>query len=228
MYKLLLIEDNIDLANTVCDFFETPLYQITHVADGQVGYKLAKDENFDLIILDIMLPKKNGLVVASQLRRNHIETPILIVSTKNLVDDIVNGFCFGIDSYVTKPFSLRELKSRCLALLRRPTHSTKTKLELADLCLNLQNLKVKRDSKDIILRKKEFCMLKYLLENQNRVVTKEQLIDNIWSWNDGDCTENNLDVHISGLRGKIDKGHAQKLLHTVHGVGYTLCLKQEG
>ena len=224
MYKLLLIEDNIDLANSICDFFDSPLYQITHVSNGQLGYKIARSNNFDLILLDIMLPKKNGLVVASQLRTNHIETPIIIISTKTLVDDIVNGFCYGIDSYITKPFSLRELKSRALALLKRPSHSTQTKLVLGDLSVNLQNFQVKRNSKTINLRKKEFTMLKYLLENQNKVVTKEQLMDTIWSCNEGECTKNNLDVHVSSLRSKIDKDQSSKLLHTIHGVGYSLSL----
>jgi DNA-binding response OmpR family regulator len=222
MYKILLVEDDTNLAKSVCEFFESQLYQITHIADGEKGYKNARTNIYDLIMLDVMLPKKNGLVIANQLRDNHIETPILMISTKNLVDDIVNGFCYGIDGYLTKPFSLRELKARVSALLKRPPHNAKKVLKAGDLTLNLENYSVRRDKQNILLRKKEFSILKYLVTNQNKVVSKNQIMDNIWAMGDCDCTINNLDVHISSLRSKIDRGFETKLIQTKHGVGYSI------
>jgi two-component system response regulator CiaR len=223
MYKILLVEDDLNLARSICDFFESKLYQINHYSDGEKGYKVARTNIYDLILLDVMLPGKNGLVIANQLRRNHIETPILIISTKNLVDDIVNGFCYGIDGYLTKPFSLRELKARVGALLKRPPQNAKKVLKAGDLILNLENFQVKRNKQNISLRKKEFGILKYLVENQNKVVSKEQIMDNIWSLGNCDCSINNLDVHISSLRSKIDKGFESKMIQTKHGMGYSIC-----
>lgn len=222
MYKILLVEDDISLARSVCDFFDSQLYQITHFSDGEKGYKSARTNEYDLIMLDIMLPNKNGLVIANQLRSNHIETPILMVSTKNLVDDIVNGFCYGIDGYLTKPFSLRELKARVSALLKRPPQTVKRTLKIGDLQMNLENYQVRRANHDIDLREKEFRILKYLIENQNKVVSKDQIMDNVWSIGSCDCTINNLDVHISSLRSKVDRGFDQKLIKTLHGRGYTI------
>ena len=223
MYKILLVEDDLNLARSICDFFETQLYQITHISEGDKGYKNARTNIYDLLMLDVMLPKKNGLVIANQLRDNHIETPILIISTKNMVDDIVNGFCYGIDGYLTKPFSLRELKARVKALLKRPPQRANTILKAGDLTLNLDNLSVKRDKQTILLRRKEFGILKYLVNNQNKVVSKDQIMNNIWTMGDCDCTVNNLDVHISSLRAKIDRGFKTKMIQTKHGVGYTIC-----
>jgi len=227
MYKILLVEDDTNLARSVSEFFESQLYQITHIADGESGYKNARSNIYDLIMLDVMLPKKNGLVIANQLRDNHIETPILIISTKNMVDDIVNGFCYGIDGYLTKPFSLRELKARVSALLKRPPRKAQKVLKAGDLILNLENFSVKRAKQNILLRKKEFNILKYLITNQNKVVSKDQIMDNIWAMGDCDCTINNLDVHISSLRSKIDRNFKTKLIQTKHGVGYSLNSNQK-
>lgn len=226
MYKILLVEDDTFLAKSVCDFFDSQLYQITHISDGENGYKIARSKEFDLIMLDIMLPGKNGLVIANQLRSNHIETPILMVSTKNMVDDIVNGFCYGIDGYLTKPFSLRELKARVTALLKRPPQPVKMTLKIGDLSMNLDNYEVKRAKKQIVLREKEFRILKFLIENQNKVVSKDQIMDNVWSIGSCDCTINNLDVHISSLRSKVDKGFEKKLIKTLHGRGYVIYNKE--
>ena len=223
MYKILLVEDDINLARSICDFFENQLYQITHIIEGDKGYKSARTNIYDLLMLDVMLPKKNGLVIANQLRDNHIETPILIISTKNMVDDIVNGFCYGIDGYLTKPFSLRELKARVSALLKRPPQNARRVLKVGDLTMNLENFSVKRENHTILLRKKEFGILKYLVSNQNKVVSKSQIMDNIWTMGDCDCSINNLDVHISSLRSKIDRGFKTKMIQTKHGVGYTIC-----
>ena len=222
MYKILLVEDDLNLAKSVCDYFDSQLYQIKHFSNGEAGYKNARSNSYDLIMLDVMLPGKNGLVIANQLRRNHIETPILMISTKNLVDDIVNGFCYGIDGYLTKPFSLRELKARVGALLKRPPQNAKKFLKVGDLTMDLENYKVKRDKHNLILRKKEFKILKYMIENQNKVLSKEMIMDNIWSIGTCDCSVNNLDVHISSLRSKIDKGFDKKLIRTKHGMGYAI------
>lgn len=219
--KILIIEDEVKLATAIARALEIKGHVVITAYDGEVGFQLANQNTFDLLILDSMLPSLNGIEICVELRENKIDIPILILTAKGQISDKTNGLDSGADDYMVKPFSFEELFSRINALLRRAQKSKKQVLKIDDLSLYPSTFKVIRGKEKINLSAKEFALLEYFLKNQGVVITKNQLIQNIWNYN-SDILPTTIEVHIKNLRDKIDKKFSKKLIHTVRGFGYTL------
>lgn len=220
--RILLIEDD----NVIAAFIEKGMQEAGHcvlfAADGISGLDFALNEHFDVAIIDLMLPKLDGLSIITQMREQKVRAPVLILSAKRTVDDRVDGLRKGGDDYLTKPFSFTELLARVEALYRRATdHDAETVLELADLQLDLMSRKVTRSGKRIELQPKEFALLEYLIRNTGHVVSKTMIMERVWNYNFDPCT-NIVEARISKLREKVDKEFNQQLIHTVRGSGYVL------
>lgn len=218
-----MIEDEHRIANTIKEGLEQERYAVDVVYDGESGYDLASTEDYDVIILDLMLPKMDGLEICRKLRQEHIHIPVLMLTAKGQIQDKIEGFDSGADDYLTKPFSFEELLARLRALSRRPRKVLSDVLKVKDLTINLDNFKVKRDGKDIKLTSKEFSLLEYLMRNSGRVLKKEQIISHIWNY-DSDVLPNTVEVYIKTLRNKIDRPFSDQkpLIHTIRGFGYKL------
>ena len=224
MFQILVVEDDRNLADTLKEYFASKLYQIVATSDGNEGYALAKSNHYDLILLDVMLPGRSGYVAAQQLRRLGVETPILMITGKNSLEDIITGMQCGADGYLTKPFRLRELKARCDALLKRPAHSRLEQIKVAGVQLDPDSYEVTRQGRPVLLRKKEFQILQYLLEHSERAISRDQLIDQLWT-DETETQISTVDVHISNIRHKLNRGFKTRLdlIETVHGVGFKIC-----
>ncbi len=220
--KILVIEDDADIASNIGQYFEAKGHELDFAYNGAHGLKLAIDERFDLIILDLMLPGKDGITVCREFReQSKHDTPVLMLTARDTVDDKISGFEAGTDDYLVKPFSLRELEVRVMALTRRGQNQSKScVMRIDDLELNRDTMQVFRDSLPIKLKPKAFRILEYLMINPDRVVSRQELIDQVWPDDppDGDP----LRVHIHSLRAKIDKPFESELIHTIHGVGYRI------
>jgi len=221
MYQILIIEDDKLLAETLSDCFEKQLYHISVITDGQVGYKKALGNTFDILVIDWLLPNKNGVDIIKSLRNNHIDTPTLIMSSKNHVNEIVTGLKSGSDGYICKPFNLLEFKTRVLALLLRPSHSRKSYLTYKNISIDLTRMQAFIGHNECNLRKKELLILQFLLEHPDMNITREQILNNVWGF-EADPYESSIDVHISRLRGKVDKPFGTHYIKTIHGFGYRL------
>ena len=189
--------------------------------DGEDGLHLGVEGQYDLIILDIMLPKIDGLEVLSQLRDQDSDAPILLLTAKDAVDDRVAGLYKGADDYLTKPFAFSELLARVRVLLRRGKAEVKTILQISDLTLDLVSHKVDRGEDEIELTGKEYSLLEYFMRNPGKVLTRTMIAEHVWDYN-FDTFTNVIDVYINHLRKKIDKGRQGKLFHTLRGVGYIM------
>ena len=200
---------------------EEETYAVDIATDGEEGLHLGEQNHYDLIILDLMLPKINGLDILSSLRTKNIETPILLLTAKDSVEDKVKGLNLGADDYLTKPFAFSELLARIRVLLRRGKAEAKTTLEIADLTLNLVSHKVRRGNEEIELTGKEYSLLEYFMRNQEKVLTRTMIAEHVWDYN-FDTFTNVIDVYVNHLRKKIDKNFSTKLLHTLRGVGYVM------
>ena len=200
---------------------EEETYAIDVSYDGEDGLHLGSEGQYDLIILDIMLPKMDGLEILSQLRDQGRDTPILLLTAKDGVDDRVTGLNKGADDYLTKPFAFSELLARVRVLLRRGKAEVKTTLQIADLTLDLVSHNVNRGGDEIELTGKEYSLLEYFMRNQEKVLTRTMIAEHVWDYN-FDTFTNVIDVYINHLRKKIDKGRESKLLHTLRGVGYIM------
>ena len=222
MTKILLIEDEEKLARFVELELTHEGYEVDKAFDGRIGLEKAETGDYDLILLDIMLPGLNGLEVLRRLRRTK-QTPVIILTARDAVMDKVTGLDTGADDYVTKPFSIEELLARIRVALRR--HSEKvekeTLLGIADLSMDIARRHVERAGQEIELTSREFALLQYFLENKTYVLTREQLLERVWGYEYLGET-NVVDVYVRYLRGKIDEGFEKKLLHTIRGVGYVL------
>lgn len=221
--KLLIIEDDVSIAEPIMKGLNSAGYAVVLVSDGNTGYEMAKKNSFDAIILDIMLPGIDGFEIIQKLRKDYIETPILVLSAKNSVNDRVKGLQTGGDDYLTKPFEFVELLARIQALLRRSNNDKVeiTTLKIENLTVDLITRKVSRDGKDIELRPKEYDLLVYLLKNKGRIVSKNMIIENVWDFNFDPMT-NVVESKICLLREKIDRDFKMKLVHTIRGVGYVI------
>ncbi len=220
--NILPIEDDPDIASNIGQYFEDKGHRLDFAYSGIQGLALANDRRFDLIILDLMLPGKDGISVCREFRQqsNH-DTPILMLTARDTLEDKITGFEAGSDDYLVKPFSLRELEARVLALTRRgPQKSRSGIIHIDNLELNSDTMQVTRDSQDISLKPRAFRILEYLMKHENRVVSRQELIDHIWS--DDPPEGDPLRVHIHNLRQEIDKPFDNKLIHTIHGVGYRI------
>ena len=221
--RILVVEDEHRIANTIKEGLEQERYAVDVAYDGEAGYDLASTEDYDVIVLDLMLPKMDGLEICRKLRQEHIHIPILMLTAKGQIQDKIKGFDSGVDDYLTKPFSFEELLARLRALSRRPKKVLGDVLKIKNLTINLDNFKVKRDGKDIKLTSKEFSLLEYLMRNSGRVLKKEQIISHIWNY-ESDVLPNTVEVYIKTLRNKIDRPFSDQkpLLHTIRGFGYKL------
>ncbi len=222
--RVLIVEDDREVAAYLQKGLKQQGYTVDHAADGKEGLLLASTEEYDVLIIDRMLPGMDGLSIVKTLRASGNATPILILSALGEVDDRVSGLRAGSDDYLTKPFAFSELQARLDALLRRATHSptVETLLRVADLELDLLTRVARRGDQIIELQPREYRLLEYLMHNAGRVVTRTMLLEQVWDYY-FDPQTNVIDVHISRLRSKIDKGFDNSLLHTVRGAGYILC-----
>jgi DNA-binding response OmpR family regulator len=220
--RILVIEDDADLAQFICKGLKEERYTVDVAGDGEEGLDLALANPYDLLIVDIMLPKLDGLTVCRRLRASGNMVPVLLMTARNTIEDKISGFDTGADQFLTKPFAFPELLARIRALLRRGSLQPElTHLKVADLELDLLSRRVWRGGKEIVLTNKEFALLEYLLRNRNRVLTRTSIIDHVWGLTHDPMT-NIVDVHIRALRGKIDRHSSESLITTVRGVGYML------
>lgn len=219
--KLLLVEDEHKIAASIKKGLEQESYTVDVVYDGTSGLDLALSEEYDLIILDRLLPELDGIEICKQLREKGNHTPVLMLTAKGQLQDRLEGFHAGADDYLMKPFAFEELLVRIKALTRRPKRSVSNILMCGDLSLDTDAFEVKRAGQIIQLSSKEFALLDYLLRHQNKTLTKEQIIAHVWNY-DADILPNTVEVYMGYLRNKIDKPFKKRLLHTVRGFGYKL------
>ncbi len=219
--RVLLIEDDVTIARLLKEGLEDESYAVDVVNDGSEGYRTAVADDYDVIILDIMLPEMNGYEVCRALRNDGNKTPILMLTARDAERDIVEGLDTGADDYLAKPFSFDVLLARIRALLRRPNEKLEEILQVGDLKLDPSSKKVTRASQEISLTAKEYGVLEYLMRNKGKVLSKEQIISHVWDF-DADVLPNNVELFIMFLRRKIDKPFESKLIHTVSGFGYKL------
>jgi two-component system, OmpR family, response regulator len=220
--RALLVEDDHTIAAFITRGLHEAGFAVHHEADGEQGLRAALAEPFDVAIVDLMLPGRDGLGLIEELRRHRVLTPVLILSARRTVDDRVKGLQAGGDDYLTKPFAFAELLARVQALVRRATRTPDpTTLEVADLQLDLLSRRVTRRGRAIDLRPREFTLLEYLMRHAGRIISRTMILSQVWSYN-FDPQTNVVDVLVSRLRDKIDRPFDTKLLHTIRGVGYVL------
>lgn len=222
--KLLVIEDDPGVAGFVVSGLRESGHTVDHAADGKEGLYLATTGDYDILIIDRMLPGIDGLTIVRTLRASDNNTPVLVLSALGEVDDKVKGLRVGADDYIGKPFAFAELLARIEAISRRPAREGSgevTQLQVADLEMNLLSREVRRAGREIDLQPREFRLLEYLMRNHDQVVTRTMLLENVWDYH-FDPQTNVIDVHISRLRRKIDKDFPPALIHTVRGAGYKL------
>ncbi len=220
--RILLVEDDAKIASFVEKGLKAAGFAVDLAAEGETGLHLALTEPYDAAIIDIMLPKLDGLSLIQKMRQDNIQTPVIILSAKGSVDDRVKGLHSGSDDYLTKPFSFSELLARVQALIRRSSGALEpTQLNVGDVNMNLITREVHRSGKKIDLQPLEFSLLEYLLRNAGRVVSKTMIMEHVWNYY-FDPQTNVVESRIYRLREKIDKEFTSKLIHTVRGVGYVL------
>jgi heavy metal response regulator len=219
--KILVVEDEKKVGAFIKKGLEEDNYSVELAFDGEKGEELASRRPFDLIILDILMPKKDGLTLLKELRAKKISTPVLMITAKGSVEDKVKGLDTGADDYLVKPFAIAELLARVRSLLRRGGPEKSTALIVADLTLDLVSHKATRGENLIELTGKEYTLLEYFMRNTNKVLSRTIISEHIWNYN-FDTGTNIIDVYINHLRNKIDGEFEKKLIHTVRGVGYMM------
>ena len=217
--RILVVEDEKKVSSFIKRGLEEEKYEVDTAVDGEEGLKLATERPYDLIVLDWMLPKKDGLTMVKELREKKIFTSVLMLTAKDSLEDIVAGLDSGSDDYLTKPFAFAELLARVRALLRRSEMDKGAELRFADLRLDPVTHKVWRKDKEIDLTAKEYGLLEYFMRNPNQVLTRTMIADHVWDYT-FDTFTNIIDVYVNYLRKKIDRDEEKKLIHTVRGVGY--------
>jgi len=219
--RILVVEDEKKVGSFIKKGLEEENYAVDIAYDGEEGLTLAQINEYDLILLDIMLPRLDGMEVLRQIRRNGSNVPILMLTAKDSVGDIVSGLDGGSDDYLTKPFSFDELVARVRALLRRKAKEKTDLLTVGDLSLSTSTHRVKRGGREIELTAKEYALLEYFMRNPNRVLTRALITEHVWDYH-FDPSTNVIDVYVNYLRKKIDQGFEKKLIHTIRGSGYRL------
>ena len=221
--KVLLVEDEHRISASIKKGLEQENFLVDSAFDGEVAYDLASSDEYDVIILDLMIPKIDGITVCKKLRAENIHTPILVLTAKGELDDKVSALNYGADDYLVKPFAFAELLARVRALTRRPKLQENFILKIEDLELDTRNFEVKRSGKKIDLSRKEFTFLEYLIRHKNRILSKDQIIANVWDY-EADVLFNTVEVYIGYLRNKIDKPFKDKkpLILTIRGFGYKI------
>ena len=224
--RLLIVEDDPNMARFLQKGLQEERYAVDVAKDGEEGLLMASVTPYDLIILDVMLPKLDGLAVCTRLRAQRTTTPILLLTALESVESKVGGLNAGADDYLTKPFAFAELIARVRALLRRGSGQQAARLKAADLELDPVSHRVWRGGREIVLTNKEFALLEYLLRNADHVLTRTAIVEHIWDIH-YDSMTNIVDVHVRALRAKIDRDFSPALIHTVRGVGYVLKIPEE-
>ena len=220
--RILLIEDDLKLAAFILKGFKEAGFAVDHSTDGEDGLHMILSEPYDAAIVDIMLPKLDGLSLIDELRKRKSTTPVIILSAKRTVDDRIKGLQTGGDDYLVKPFAFAELLARVQALIRRASGTAEpTRLVVGDLSMDLLTRRIVRAGKKIDLPPIEFSLLEYLMRNAGRVVSKTMIMEHVWDYN-FDPQTNVVEVRICRLREKIDKNFKKKLIHTAYGAGYVL------
>jgi two-component system OmpR family response regulator len=220
--RILLVEDDLNIASFILKGLKEAGFAVDHAANGEDGLDLVLNEPYDAAIIDIMLPKLDGLTLIEELRRKKINTPVIILSAKRSVDDRIKGLQTGGDDYLTKPFSFSELLARVEALIRRATRTTEpNRLHVGDLSMDLLTREIERAGKKIDLQPREFALLEYLMRSAGRVVSKTMILEHVWDYN-FDPQTNVVDVLVCRLRDKVDRDFREKMIHTIRGVGYVL------
>ncbi|MFG6535673.1 response regulator transcription factor [Sulfitobacter sp. 1A16787] len=220
--RVLVVEDDGETAEYICTSLKALGHVTKHAPDGKQGFLDALDSDFDVIVVDRMLPGLDGMTLVRSVRGANVDTPILFLSALGGLNDRVNGLEAGADDYLVKPFAFSELSARLTALARRPPMQTEeTRLQVADLEIDLIRHTVRRSGQEIAVQPREFRLLSYLMKNAERVVTRTMLLEAVWDFH-FDPNTNVVETHISRLRNKIDKPFDQPLIHTVRGAGYSL------
>ncbi len=218
--RILFVEDDRTIASFVAKGLKEANHVVDHVDNGEDGLHRALTEEYDLAIIDIMLPRLDGLSLIKELRRHNPNIPVIILSAKRSIDDVVTGLEIGSDDYLTKPFAFAELIARIQALARRSSGLPETtRLTVADLTMDLRTREVKRSGRLINLQPREFALLEYLMRNVGRLVTRTMIMEHVWDYN-FDPQTNVVETRISRLRDKIDRDFEKKLIHTIRGAGY--------
>ena len=219
--KILIVEDEKKLAEILKKGLEENSFSVDLSFDGEEGLYMAETYNYDAVILDIMLPKMDGLTVLNKLRENNINVPVLMFTARGEIEDRVEGLNKGADDYISKPFDFSELLARLKAVIRRNKGKGSSLITIDDLSIEMNSRSVKRGDKELKLSSKEYNLLEYLALNKGRVISRTELTEHIYDM-DFDLDSNIIDVYINYLRNKIDKNHNKKLIHTVRGAGYIL------
>ncbi len=219
--KILVIEDDNKIADAIKKGFEQESHVVDVAYDGITGNDYALSEEYDVVVLDIMLPDIDGITICKNIRHENIKTPIIMLTARDQVDDIVAGLNTGADDYLTKPFEFEELLARVRALARRPRNMIGDVLKCSNLELDMLKKELKVNNKNVALSKKEYALLEYFLKNKNRVLTKGEIIEHVWSF-DTEILPNTVEVYVRYLRNKIDKPFNTNLIKTVRGFGYKL------
>ncbi|HPH78775.1 MAG TPA: response regulator transcription factor [bacterium] len=219
--KILIVEDEKRITSFIRKGLQYEGYTVDVAYEGETGLEKAKDENIDLIILDIMLPKKDGITLCRELRELGVSTPVIMLTAKDSIDDKVKGLDAGADDYLIKPFAFKELLARIRSLLRRGDATKQVILQVSDLVLDPSSREVRRGDKNIELSKKEYSLLEYLMRNKNQVLTRTMIAEHVWDY-DFDSFTNTIDVYIRYLRKKVDDGFNIKLIRTIRGIGYKI------
>ena len=224
--RILLVEDDLGTASFVAKGLRQAGFAVDHASDGQGGLHLALTESYDAAVVDIMLPKLDGLALIDELREKRVMTPVIVLSAKSSVDDRIKGLQAGGDDYLVKPFAFSELLARLQALIRRVNAVPEpTTLTVGDLRMDLLRRKVYRAETEIELQPREFALLEYLMRNAGRVVSKTMIMEHVWDYN-FDPQTNVVEARICRLRDKVDRPFDCRLIHTIRGVGYVLEAKE--
>lgn len=220
--RVLLVEDDPKIASFIVKGFKAAGFAVDHAEDGETGLDLALTEPYDAAVVDVMLPRIDGLALIERMRRDRVDTPVIVLSARGAIEDRVKGLQIGGDDYLTKPFAFSELLARVQALIRRATGASEpTRLTAGDISMNLITREVFRAGRSVELQPLEFSLLEYLMRNAGRVVSKTMIMEHVWDYH-FDPQTNVVESRIYRLRDKIDRGFEKKMIHTVRGVGYVL------
>ena len=219
--RVLVVEDNVKMAESIRRGLKERGYVVDVSHDGEDGLHLATTEPYDLVILDIMLPKRDGTEILRVMREKELRTPAIFLTAKDAVDDRIKGLDIGADDYIVKPFSYGELMARVRALIRRTHSETANVLKVGDLTLDLERHEATRAGKTVALSSKEFVLLKYFMQNVDKVLTRTSIGEHVWDMNFTGLS-NVVDVYVNYVRNKVDRGSPTKLIHTIRGVGYVM------
>lgn len=221
MMQLLVVEDDPVVGKALQQGFAEAHFECQWVRDGERGLEMARSQQFDAIVLDLMLPRRNGLDILKEIRGGGIETPVVLLTALGTVDDRVGGLTAGADDYLVKPFAFPELLARLQAVCRRSVVRPSPTLEAGELCLNLASRRVTRGGVEIIISPTEFGLLEYLMRHAGQVVTRKMLCEHLW-YADWEGMTNVIEVHINRLRGKLDRGFETSAIQTIRGRGYAI------